>query len=183
MADVKDLTAFLYEFYNYARHVKDQDPICSKTDIKDLAKSIEGKYDDSLYTKPWQSKKRSRSKADRADENRGPSRSSPTKKTQRAAIVDALQELHCQVYQDWSNSEEFEPFDKVIVGRVVLVAGLIEGCSFQITYWKQYGPTVNKSSQNLPADLPRNRLSFGSCRHRGLLITMSSPYSAPCRRV
>lgn len=132
MNDASQLTTFLYEFYNYARHVKDDNTVVDLTEaIADLVEAIKKAKFVSLY-----SKKRTYSNADLGNAGLGDAGLGNTSRGQiegsstRAAITDALQESHFQVqYFD----EEFEPLHEVNIETTVLIIELIDGCSYQLT--------------------------------------------------
>lgn len=106
-----DLTTFLFEFYNYARHVADEDTFGDKRrEIAVLVQQINTRGFKTLFSSAAKGKKRSQPREGHDDTDGGAGHCSG-KHARQTAMEDALRESGYEVQNE--NFDEFEPLVEV----------------------------------------------------------------------
>ena len=134
MREIRDLVTFLFEFYNYVRHVGDANKLGNKeTKIKSLTDRIKAVYTESLGTPGKQGRKRPRSGLGQDGANPSPGHGSTH--AQLSAMIDALQKARYQVQvfaEEMQDAEEYEPLVKVSIRRIRHSMRTNDTCTSQV---------------------------------------------------
>ncbi|KAL5480150.1 hypothetical protein ACEPAI_1420 [Sanghuangporus weigelae] len=106
MNTASEFSSFLFEFYNYARHVEDDIRLCdNKEIIAALGQSINVEYTQNLHTKS-----RPLLEASQDETHQGTKRSSDTGNC--VVMMDALEKSNYAVHEQYFD-DEYEPFVKL----------------------------------------------------------------------
>ena len=116
MREIRDLVTFLFEFYNYARYVRDKDILGDREgDIAGLVQTINTIVHKSLHTHAM---KRTKIRSSPSEGRDGTSDSPNQDCTEciRTAMVVALRDAGFEAIDDYSE-EELEPLVEVSVNK------------------------------------------------------------------